>query len=85
METLCRQPGPGAALTAVTAAVAGVILNLAVVFTAHACWPVQGADWFIIALSIVALVVLRHGKASALPVIGGCALAGFLWRFVAGF
>lgn len=85
VETLCRQPGPAAALTAVTAAVAGVILNLAVVFTVHACWPAQGADWFIIVLSIIALAVLRHGKAGTLPVIGGCALAGFLWRFVAEF
>lgn len=69
-----------AAMTAITAAVVGVILNLGVHFARHALWPVQEgrADWFIAGLAIFAFVALHRFKVGLIPVLGGCALAGFL-------
>jgi len=70
-----------AAMTAITAAVVGVILNLGVHFARHALWPTgqEGrADWFIAGLAIFAVVALHRFKVGLLPVLGGCALAGFL-------
>jgi chromate transporter len=70
-----------AAMTAITAAVVGVILNLGVHFARHALWP-EGqegrADWFIAGLAIFAFVALHRFKVGLIPVLGGCALAGFL-------
>ena len=70
-----------AAMTAITAAVVGVILNLGVHFARHALWPTgqEGrTDWFIAGLAIFAFVALHRFKVGLLPVLGGCALAGFL-------
>ncbi|MDP5005954.1 MAG: chromate efflux transporter [Verrucomicrobiales bacterium] len=70
-----------AAMTAITAAVVGVILNLGVHFARHALWPTgqEGrADWFIAGLAIFAFVALHRFKVGLIPVLGGCALAGFL-------
>jgi hypothetical protein len=48
IEKLGEQPRLSAALTAITAAVVGVILNLGVKFTTHALWPASGGfDVFI--------------------------------------
>jgi chromate transporter len=70
-----------AAMTAITAAVVGVILNLGVHFARHALWPGEagaGADWFIAVLSVVAFIALHRFKVGLLPVLGACALAGLL-------
>ena len=70
-----------AAMTAITAAVVGVILNLGVHFARDALWPTgqEGrADWFIAGLAIFAFVALHRFKVGLIPVLGGCALAGFL-------
>ena len=70
-----------AAMTAITAAVVGVILNLGVHFARDALWPTgqEGlADWFIAWLAIFAFVALHRFKVGLIPVLGGCALAGFL-------
>ncbi len=47
-----------AALTGITAAVVGVVLNLAVWFGHKVIWPAPGIDWFALAAAIVALVLL---------------------------
>src|SRR5205085_11125976 len=48
------------ALSAITAAVVGVILNLAVWFALHVFFPQNGIDWFAIVLSAIAFVgILR--------------------------
>jgi len=68
-------------MTAITAAVVGVILNLGVHFARHALWPGEaegGVDWFIAVLSVVAFLALHRFRVGLLPVLGGCALAGFL-------
>ena len=72
-----------APLTAITAAVVGVMLNLAVLFTQQVLWP-QGiaAGWngFAIGLTVVAGAALWTFKRSVVEVIVGCALAGWVWH-----
>ena len=84
------------ALAAVTAAVVGVILNLAVTFAFAALFgsvtyvrpfghsfplPVLAtADFFSVALAAVGFVALWRFRAHVLWVIGGSALAGLLYR-----
>ncbi len=68
-----------APLTAITAAVVGVIVNLALFFGWHVFWP-QGRDGGLDAVAAViaalAAVALLRFKANVMLVIGACALAG---------
>ncbi|HJU55638.1 MAG TPA: chromate efflux transporter [Pyrinomonadaceae bacterium] len=60
------------ALTGVTAAVVGVVLNLALVFGAAVIWPrglSGGTDWFAAAVSAAAFVALYKFKADVLWVV----------------
>ena len=70
-----------APLTAITAAVVGVILNLGLFFGYHVLWP-QGFegrfDWVAAAISIVALIALLRFRLSVVQVLGLCALIGLL-------
>ena len=74
-----------APLTAITAAVVGVILNLAIFFGYHVLWP-QGLagvfDWVSALLAIGAAVALFRFKLSVIQVIGACALTGLLIRML---
>jgi chromate transporter len=83
IEKLGEQPRLSAALTAITAAVVGVILNLGVKFALHALWPASGGfDAFIAILAVVAFIAMQRFKVGLMPVIGACALAGlalYLW------
>jgi chromate transporter len=68
-----------APLTGITAAVVGVIVNLATFFAYHVLWPggLDGPfDWVSAAIGLAALVALFRFKAGVMPVIGACALAG---------
>jgi chromate transporter len=78
VEHLHAQPRLGAALTAITAAVVGVVLNLALIFAVHALWPGtgRGFDRFIAGLALVAFVALGRFRAGVVSVIAACALAG---------
>ena len=79
IEKLGEQPRLSAALTAITAAVVGVILNLGVKFTTHSLWPSSGGfDIFIAALAIAAFIAMQRYKIGLMPVIGACALLGLL-------
>jgi chromate transporter len=84
VESLHAQPRLGAALTAITAAVVGVVLNLALIFAVHALWPegASGVDWFIALLALAAFVALKRFGVGLIPVIAGCALAGLVWQTV---
>jgi chromate transporter len=71
-----------APLTAITAAVVGVILNLALFFAGHVLWPqgFSGAlDWRAALLCAGALLALLRFQVGVLPLLGGCALAGLLF------
>jgi chromate transporter len=66
-----------APLVAITAAVVGVIVNLAVYFAAHVLWP-GGAtlDWLAVAISVGAFIALWRFKVGVIPVIAACAMIG---------
>ena len=72
-----------APLTAITAAVVGVILNLALFFGYHVLWP-QGLsalpDWPAIGISVGAAVALFKFKRNVIHVIAACALLGLLTK-----
>jgi chromate transporter len=70
-------------LSAVTAAVVGVVLNLAVWFAIHVLWPVKGSfDWFALAIAAVAFIGLLKWKWGVVPVVGGAALAGLVAKLI---
>jgi chromate transporter len=77
IEKLSDQPRLSAALTAITAAVVGVILNLSIAFTTHALWPASGQfDLFIAVLAAAAFIAMQRFKIGLIPVILTCALLG---------
>jgi chromate transporter len=72
-----------APLTAITAAVVGVIANLTLFFGYHVLWP-QGFDGPFDAVSALialgAAVALLRFKRGVMEVIAACAVLGLLWR-----
>ena len=70
-----------APLTAITAAVVGVILNLALFFGYHVFWPrgLTGApDFASVAIAVAAGLALFRYKRSVIEVIAVCAAAGLV-------
>lgn len=73
-----------APLTAITAAVVGVIVNLALFFAWHVLWPEAsidapfsgGFEWFSLLMSLSAFIALWRFKVGIIPVIGACAAIG---------
>jgi chromate transporter len=69
-----------APLTAITAAVVGVILNLAVFFAWHVLWPRGFAgpfDWLSALIALGAGIALFRFKLAVLPLLAVCAGLGF--------
>ncbi|MEY2500418.1 MAG: chromate transporter [Verrucomicrobiota bacterium] len=66
-------------LSAVTAAVVGVILNLAVWFAVHVVHPKGGIDWFAIALGGAALIAMLRWKLGVIPVVVAGGVLGFVY------
>ena len=76
-----------APLTGITAAVVGVIVNLAVFFAGHVLWPEGFSgrfDWFSLLVGLAALVALWRYKTGMIPVILACGAAGLTYRLIAG-
>jgi chromate transporter len=87
-----------AALSAITAAVVGVILNLAIWFALHTLfrevrevqiagmsidWPVAASiDLAALLLTSAAVIAVFRFRVGVLPVIGGCAAAGVLLHLI---
>ncbi len=79
-----------APLTAITAAVVGVILNLAAFFAWHTFWPRATVaepfagtfEWLSVVAAVCATVALWRYKADIMKVIGACALLGLALSFV---
>lgn len=70
-----------APLTAITAAVVGVIASLGLFFLAHIAWRADGRpDLVALGLAAAAAVALLRFKLGVIPVIAGCALAGMVLR-----
>ena len=74
-----------APLSAITAAVVGVILNLALFFAWHVLWPqgFAGAfDWRSAVIGILAAVALFRFKIGVMPLLAGCAAIGLAFSAV---
>lgn len=74
-----------APLTAITAAVVGVILNLAVFFAYHVLWPtgLTGRfDWVSALIAIAASFALFVYKRNVIHVIAGCAMIGLIIKVI---
>lgn len=96
IERLRHNVALAGALSAITAAVVGVVLNLALWFALHyafrtvqdhALWRfridlpvVQSVDVAALALSLTALVAMFRFRLGVLPVLGICALGGLIIR-----
>jgi chromate transporter len=73
----------GAALSTITAAVVGVVLNLSVIFTYHVLLPEgKGFDWYALAAAVFAFVGMVRFKWGMVPVIIGSAIAGYAWKML---
>ena len=76
-----------APLTAITAAVVGVIMNLAVFFAWHTFWPKASEaapfsgpfEWLPVIVAIAAFLALWKYKQDIMKVIGVCALIGLVY------
>jgi chromate transporter len=74
-----------APLTAITAAVVGVVLNLALFFAYHVLWPKGFAgrfDWAAASIALGAAIALLHFKRSVVQVIAACAVVGLAMKTV---
>ena len=74
-----------APLLAITAAVVGVVVNLAVFFAYHVLWPegLEGHfDWAALAITLGAVTALFYFKWSVMQVLGTCAALGLVLSFV---
>ncbi|TFI57753.1 chromate efflux transporter [Sphingomonas parva] len=98
IETLRGNRSLGAALSAITAAVVGVILNLAIWFAIHTLFaevrPWRGwgmridlpmlptCNFAALALTVTAIVAMFRFKVGAMKVLAGCAAAGLGWSLI---
>jgi len=79
-----------APLTGITAAVVGVILNLAVFFGWHVVFPRAteaapfsgGFEWFYALISVAAFIALWKYKQDVMKVIGACAAIGLVYTYI---
>jgi chromate transporter len=95
IERLRGHRALGGALAAITAAVVGVVLNLALWFAAHSLFaelrPVRGdllhfdlplwssVDWAALALTAATLVATFRFRIGTVPLLVGSAVAGVAW------
>jgi chromate transporter len=79
-----------APLTGITAAVVGVILNLAVFFAWHTLWPRAtdatpfsgGFEWVAAVIGLGAFIALFRFKVDIMKVIAACAAAGLVYTLL---
>jgi len=74
-----------APLTAITAAVVGVILNLALFFGYHVLWPQGYAgtfNWVSALIALAAVIALFRYKRSVIEVIAACAAIGLVCKTI---
>jgi chromate transporter len=79
-----------APLTGITAAVVGVVINLAVFFAWHVLWPEASEaapfsgpfEWFSLLITIAAFLALWRYKIGIIPVIAASALFGLAYSLL---
>ncbi|MGD9868305.1 MAG: chromate efflux transporter [Hyphomicrobiales bacterium] len=100
IEALRGNRSLSAALSGITAAVVGVILNLAIWFGLHVVFgevrevrhgplrlytpELASLDWAALALAGMALLVMLRFRAGMLPTLAVAALAGLAWKLLLG-
>ncbi|MBV8967521.1 MAG: chromate efflux transporter [Verrucomicrobia bacterium] len=86
IEKLRGNEALATALSAVTAAVVGVVLNLAVWFALHVIFPGNGIiDWFAILVSTVTFFGMVRWKWDIVPVVLGAGFAGLISKMVLSY
>jgi chromate transporter len=78
-----------APLTGITAAVVGVILNLAVFFAWHVLWPQASAaapfsgpfEWASLVIGAAATTALFRYRVGVMPLLAACSVGGLAWHF----
>lgn len=74
-----------AALSAITAAVVGVVLNLAVWFGLHVLFPSNlRVNWFGVAVCAITFAGIQKFKWDIIPVVLGAGAVGLLYKIVIG-
>jgi len=87
VETTRRQPHLTAPLAGITAAIVGVILNLAMFFAWHVLLPAGPGgplEWPLAIIGVIALVALFRFQVGIIPTIAACGAAGLIVRMLAG-
>ena len=70
-------------LSAITAAVVGVILNLAIWFAIHVVHPANATfDWFAVVLALSALIAIALWKVEIVAVVIGGGIIGLLYSLI---
>ncbi|HET7479081.1 MAG TPA: chromate efflux transporter [Rubrobacteraceae bacterium] len=84
IELLSHNRRLGAALVGVTAAVVGVIVNLAVFFAGHVLFPngLASLDLFALVVAVVSFAVLQRFKVPIYVLVPVGALAGMAWTLL---
>lgn len=83
VEGLRERPAIASVLTAITAAVVGVILNLAVWFAWHALRPIGGGlDWFVAVVAVGSWLAMERFKVGVIPTLISCAILGMVWNLL---
>jgi len=83
IEQMRENVAMSAVLSAITAVVVGVVLNLAVWFAGHVIVPAPGQiDWFAVAVGLVAFVGMLKWRWEVVPVVAGSAAAGLIYGLV---
>lgn len=84
IELLSHNRRLGAALTGVTAAVVGVIVNLAVFFTGHVLFPdgPKSLDLFALVVAVISFAVLQRFRVPIYLLVPLGALAGLAWTLL---
>jgi chromate transporter len=86
VESTHGKLGFTAPLSAITAAVVGVILNLALFFAYHVLWPTGFGGTFdgpSALIAVAAAVALFRFKLGVIPLLSACAVTGLLIKLVA--
>lgn len=83
VESLRERPSLASTLTAITAAVVGVILNLAIWFAWHALCPEgNGFDYFVAVIAVGSWFAMERFKIGVIPTLAVCAALGMIWNLV---
>jgi len=83
VESLRERPALASSLTAITAAVVGVILNLAIWFAWHSLRPDNGGfDYVVAVMTTASWVAMERLKIGVIPTLTACAALGMVLKIL---